>query len=294
MPATPHRFVLTLTAIGLLLPACSTTAQNGVVATDMGASLSQLWGGSQNIGQNIGKPIRERFSIAQHSDMVSGALRPSVHPEMQFMSAPKHSSDASLNTGLLSARLAEQNRGSNNRPSYRPQIPFTSQAVQSQAPYNRALTKTTKPKAFKATAYNAPIPPRATIKQNLKSTGRIGKPYVAPLPPQTVAVQPNIKKQALLNWEAGNKNINKDINKDVGGDSLSYVKIGGGSKIADWQACEKRAGGYYLARAGAVVIDPKFDSCMRAAGYKPEAEAEAELRQKASEKIPTTRRYPAP
>ncbi len=256
MPATPHRLVLALTAISLLLPACSTVSQNGVVATDMGASLSQLWGGTQD--------LKTRFSVAQHSDMMSGALRPSVQPDMQFMPAPKHSSDASLNTALLSARLAEQNR----RSAYRPQIPFNAQTIKPQAPYS------------------APIPLRATIKQNLKSTGRLGKPYVAPAPQrQAYAPQPQTKKQTPQNRQAPNEDM---------GDSLSYVKMGGGSKIADWQACEKQAGGHYQARSGRYVVKPKFDSCMRAAGYKPEAEAEAELSQKASEKVPTKRRYPAP
>ncbi len=285
MPTTPHRLVLTLAAVSLTLSACSTTSQNGVVATDMGASLSQLWGGSQDIGGHIG----ERFFTAQHSDMMSGALRPSVHPEMQFMPAPKHTSDASLNTGLLTARLAQQNRRASERVNYRPQIPFTSQAVMPQARSNKALTKAVKPKAFKAVDYSAAIPPRASIVENLKTMGRIGTPYVPPQP-LAPANKPNIKKQALLDWEAANT----DMSHNDMSDSLSYVKMGGGSKIADWQSCEKQAGGYYQARSDRYVVKPKFDSCMRAAGYKPEAEAEAEISQKASEKTPTTRRYPAP
>jgi len=59
--------------------------------------------------------------------------------------------------------------------------------------------------------------------------------------------------------------------------SLSYVKMGGGSQIADWQACETQAGGYFIASPNGFSVEPGFDSCMRAKGYKPEAEAQAEL-----------------
>jgi hypothetical protein len=59
--------------------------------------------------------------------------------------------------------------------------------------------------------------------------------------------------------------------------SLSYVKMGGGSQIADWQACETQAGGYFITSPNGFSVEPGFDSCMRAKGYKPEAEAQAEL-----------------
>lgn len=62
------------------------------------------------------------------------------------------------------------------------------------------------------------------------------------------------------------------------GESLSYVKIGGGSQIADLHFCQKQAGNYYVATAGGgFTVEPKFDRCMRSKGYKTEAEAQAEL-----------------
>jgi len=105
-------------------------------------------------------------------------------------------------------------------------------------------------------------------------------------------------------WQAANQEI---------GDSLSYVKMGGGSKISEWQDCEKQAGGYFIATPTGFIVDPKFDVCMRGFGYKPEAEAEAILSAKApvtpsqrssdtqiaqtreidTNAIPTSRRYPS-
>jgi len=107
-------------------------------------------------------------------------------------------------------------------------------------------------------------------------------------------------------------------NQEIG-DSLSYVKMGGGSKISDWQECEKQAGGYFVTTPTGFVLEPKFDSCMRSLGYKPESEAEAQLSAAASPQktapkysastpaeqqafttreidtsaIPTSRRYPS-
>lgn len=58
-------------------------------------------------------------------------------------------------------------------------------------------------------------------------------------------------------------------------DALSYVKIGGGSRMADWQACEAEAGGYFQMTPSGFVVEPAFDRCMRRAGYVSEAEAQA-------------------
>lgn len=136
-----------------------------------------------------------------------------------------------------------------------------------------------------ATIPMASIPPRASIDDNLAKTGRDTAPM-------------------SQDWQAANQDI---------GDSLSYVKIGGGSKISEWQDCEKQAGGYFIATPTGFIVDPKFDVCMRGFGYKPEAEAEAILSVQApisrtqseteiqiaqsreidTTAIPTSRRYPS-
>lgn len=59
--------------------------------------------------------------------------------------------------------------------------------------------------------------------------------------------------------------------------ALSYVKIGGGSTMAEWQACEAQAGGYFLQTSSGFTVMPAFDSCMRGYGYITEAEAEAKF-----------------
>ncbi len=104
------------------------------------------------------------------------------------------------------------------------------------------------------------IPPRASINENLKTMGR-----------RTAAIDPiasTTSHNPTANWQAANQEI---------GDSLSYVKMGGGSQIADWQACEKQAGQYFQTTATGFIVDPAFDRCMRTSGYKPEAEAQSEL-----------------
>ena len=59
--------------------------------------------------------------------------------------------------------------------------------------------------------------------------------------------------------------------------NASYVKTGGGANMADWQACQTKAGNIYLAAGNSYIINPKFDACMRAHGYLPESEAVARL-----------------
>ena len=104
------------------------------------------------------------------------------------------------------------------------------------------------------------IPRRASIDENLKAMGR-----------RTAALDPIATASSqgpAANWQAANQEI---------GDSLSYVKMGGESQISDWQACEKQAGQYFQTTATGFIVDPAFDQCMRASGYKPEAEAQSEL-----------------
>lgn len=53
---------------------------------------------------------------------------------------------------------------------------------------------------------------------------------------------------------------------------ISFVKMGGGSNMQDWLMCEAEAGGFVRVVQGGYLIDPGFESCMRAKGYKPESE----------------------
>ncbi len=53
---------------------------------------------------------------------------------------------------------------------------------------------------------------------------------------------------------------------------ISFVKMGGGSNMQDWIMCEAEAGGFVRIVQGGYLIDPGFERCMRAKGYKPESE----------------------
>lgn len=53
---------------------------------------------------------------------------------------------------------------------------------------------------------------------------------------------------------------------------ISFVKIGGGSNMQDWITCEADAGGFIHVFRNGYVIDPAFENCMRAKGYKLESE----------------------
>ena len=54
--------------------------------------------------------------------------------------------------------------------------------------------------------------------------------------------------------------------------NISFVKMGGGSNMQDWVLCEAEAGGFIRVVQGGYLIDPGFESCMRAQGYRPESE----------------------
>jgi len=54
---------------------------------------------------------------------------------------------------------------------------------------------------------------------------------------------------------------------------ISFAKIGGGSNMADWLACEMKAGGYlYWEDGKGYVLDPTFENCMRGKDYALESE----------------------
>jgi len=54
---------------------------------------------------------------------------------------------------------------------------------------------------------------------------------------------------------------------------LSFVKIGGGSDVSDWNACERQAQGVFDISGYDYRVRPGFELCMRARGYKTESEA---------------------
>lgn len=58
---------------------------------------------------------------------------------------------------------------------------------------------------------------------------------------------------------------------------ISFVKMGGGSNMYDWLACESEAGGFVRVVKGGYIIEPGFESCMRSKGYKPENEVADQL-----------------
>lgn len=54
---------------------------------------------------------------------------------------------------------------------------------------------------------------------------------------------------------------------------ISFAKVGGGSNMQDWLACEKKAGGYlYWEEGKGYALDPTFESCMRGMDYALESE----------------------
>ncbi len=53
----------------------------------------------------------------------------------------------------------------------------------------------------------------------------------------------------------------------------SFVKIGGGANMVDWQACQSMAGDIYISAGQSYSVNPAFETCMRGKGYLPESEA---------------------
>lgn len=58
---------------------------------------------------------------------------------------------------------------------------------------------------------------------------------------------------------------------------ISFIKMGGGSNMHDWLMCEAEAEGFVRVVQGGYLIEPKFETCMRARGYKPESEVADQL-----------------
>jgi len=211
-----HFSAATLLVCGVSLSACSSVPQDGVVATDLTGSMSQMW-----------------------SNVFTGQLRRAPQPHYVF-----GASDATLNS--------RKNTSSQNPWLRRGFAKHSLETYESFVPKTLA--------ALPPLEETAPIPRPPRSQPVLENSPAARDAY----PSKTTPKDPAIAQD----WEAANKEI---------GDSLSYVKMGGGSKIADWQQCESQAGGYFLTTSTGFVVAPEFDSCMRTLGYKPEAEAEIEL-----------------
>ncbi len=77
-----------------------------------------------------------------------------------------------------------------------------------------------------------------------------------------------------------NKRFNSESNtqdtdpQDIGTNAeIAFVKTMGVSDPADWNQCARDAQGVFDDRNMGVKLKPSFSNCMRAKGYKPEAEA---------------------
>lgn len=243
-----HFSAATLLVCGVSLSACSSVPQDGVIATDLTGSMSQMW-----------------------SNVFTGQLRRAPQPHYVF-----GASDATLNSPQLMQRVNQQASFIEQYVQPTPQQPHARQT------YARKNTSSQNPWLRRGFAkhsletYESFVPQKLAALPPQKETAPIPRPPRSQpvlehspaardaYPPKATPKDPAIAQD----WEAANKEI---------GDSLSYVKMGGGSKIADWQQCESQAGGYFLTTSTGFVVAPKFDSCMRTLGYKSEAEAEIEL-----------------
>ena len=120
------------------------------------------------------------------------------------------------------------------------------------------------------------------------SNGKLNVPQLAQLPtPQTPTYQerihnPKSYQQAFNNppvalsrsVEAQPKAI---LSTPRTTQDISFVKMGGGVDMNDWLMCEAEAGGFIRIVQGGYLIEPAFEGCMRARGYKPESEVAAQL-----------------
>lgn len=108
---------------------------------------------------------------------------------------------------------------------------------------------------------------------NLPQTAPKTAPQIiANLRPQSDPYQINrAPKAEIENTPTDQENLAGAPKSDT--DQLSYVKIGGGANMADWQLCQKQAGEIALVGRSGYRINPEFDQCMRAKNYLPEQEA---------------------
>lgn len=258
-----------LTALALSLAACSSVPQENSIRTDLTGSLSHMW-----------------------SNIFTGELRPAPQSHYSFgpqnMPSPQYvfgANDAALNTPLLVNRLSLQ-AATKPAAHYMPPVSINTYMRPDEiSPWERRrasqnLIETpspvVQPKQFNNSleVYESP---RAFQSASAAPRAAFGTP---PPMSQPVVGNPAVPREAYPRQEASyqfEKEQSFQAAASSGADSLSYVKIGGGSQISDWEACEKRAGGYFNPTASGFTVNPSFDACMRSSGYMPEEEAELEL-----------------
>lgn len=207
---------------------------------------------SAHVATDIGGTFSQMWS-----NIFTGKLRPAPQPKYAF-----GSDDALLNTGLLIKNLRHQAIKDKQHLSMYSATPFSEQT---KMPVQRPVKHVELPKITADPTQQIypidsqpnmilethPISHRAAIRENIVTAEPINSPHITA----------HIKE-------------NSQIDKTA---DISYVKIGGGSKVSDWDSCDQESGGYLNVKASSYVIAPKFDKCMRALGYTTEAEAEIEL-----------------
>lgn len=92
-------------------------------------------------------------------------------------------------------------------------------------------------------------------------------PVYSPDSYQSVYGNPSIAPRRVVEAQAAASLATPQISNDI-----SFVKMGGGSNMQDWMTCEAEAGGFVRVVKGGYLIDPAFEHCMRAKGYRPESE----------------------
>ena len=283
--------------------ACSSVPQNGVVATDMTGTLSQMWS-SVFTGELRRAPQADYSFSGSDATLNSHLLRTQVHqqPATQPVYRPQykaHTRQVPMHDMYKTDMYKPKRRNYQPEPvqevSLQPQI---SKPLSPENPWSRrqpsspsldsyesfrpqntiAAPPNTLPSAASLPPRSQPLMADPAIERAAYPSESFALEHETPAPARQASIDNNYAKADLetssrapsapQNWEAANEEI---------GDSLSYVKIGGGSQISDWQACEAEAGNYFLTTATGFIVAPQFDSCMRTKGYKPEAEAEAEL-----------------
>lgn len=157
-------------------------------------------------------------------------------------------SDATLNTHLLAQRVASQHSTS--------QPVMFSHAQRRISPQPSAYTQ--------AAAYHVPQPQGVP-----KLRGR----YKSYQSYEVAALQSSRPASQAAKHPA--QPVKQASAEQTG--ALSYVKIGGGSRMSDWQSCETQSGGYFHIGQTGYTVEPAFDACMRGLGYITENEAEAKF-----------------
>lgn len=199
-----------------------------------------VWNGTENIASKAGNSVASLFRSAPKHD--TGAAFLLSH------------GDETLNTQKLAARVAGERGGY--------------YAVQ------------------RGTAAQAPVIYRSDTDRlrglSAPSHSQLRGPYKGY---QSYERGASFERPIQLNWQesaqesaAPRSSFSQRPSSPVTQDgALSYVKIGGGSTMAEWQSCEAQAGGYFVPSAGGFTVMPAFDRCMRGHGYITEAEAEAKF-----------------